>query len=61
MKIIAVLSLAMAIVLPAGSEGNGFELWTPSQLKPSKGSYRSGWTRKNSPPRVWERSATIRS
>ena len=33
MKIIAVLSLAMAIVLPAGSEGNGFELWTPSQLK----------------------------
>jgi len=33
MKIIAVLSLAMAIVLPAGSECNGFELWTPSQLK----------------------------
>ena len=32
MKMIAILSLAMAIALPAGSERKGFELWNSSEL-----------------------------
>ena len=33
MKTIAILLLAMSYALPAGSEPQGFELWTASQLK----------------------------
>src|SRR5690349_17210563 len=33
MKMIAILSLAMAIALPAGSERKGFELWKSSELR----------------------------
>src|SRR5207249_225919 len=33
MKMITILSLAMAIALPAGSERKGFELWNSSELK----------------------------
>jgi hypothetical protein len=33
MKMIAILSLEMAIALPAGSERKGFELWNSSELK----------------------------